>query len=545
MLKQLRLTNIVLVETAAIPFSHSFNVLSGESGSGKSAIMNALNLIAGERCDPSSVRHGEEKGIVEAIFDVSSLPEVVSTLQEAGIDHEEGSELFIRREITAAGKSRAFINNQLAQLAILKQVSSLLFEIVGQHANQKLLSLDYHRQVLDLFGNLETDVKAFAKSWLEEMQSREKLDELVRSESSRIREVEIARAEIEELELANLQEGEEEEVFAEYTQLTNADELAQKTGEILNVLNGERIGVLTHLSRQKNGFEQLLKLVPSLSDAAASFENARLELQEVAYTLRNFEASIEHNPERAAQLNTRLELINRLKRKYGPHLEDVQKYYQQTREKLERLENADADIEQLQEKVKQLSEKTEILSKALSTKRKAAATKLEKAVLKHLRSLNMPKVEFFVEITAQKRNRHGDDKMEFYLTPNVGEHRVPLRECASGGELSRIMLAIQALLAGKEKIPTLIFDEIDANIGGETAVAVGEKLKEIAAQHQILCITHFPQVAKLAEHHLRIVKKEIKGRTVTFVDLLDHSAHLEELMRMLGGTSLERLKAKS
>lgn len=544
MLKQLRLTNIVLVETAAIPFSQSFNVLSGESGSGKSAIMNALNLIAGERCDSSSVRHGEEKGIVEAIFDVSSLPEVVSTLQEAGIDHEEGSELFIRREITAAGKSRAFINNQLAQLAILKQVSSLLFEIVGQHANQKLLSLDYHRQVLDLFGNLETDVKAFAKNWQEEMQSREKLDELVRSESSRIREVEIARAEIEELELANLQEGEEEEVFAEYTQLTNADELAQKTGEILNVLNGERIGVLTHLSRQKNGFEQLLKLVPSLSDAAASFENARLELQEVAYTLRNFEASIEHNPERAAQLNTRLELINRLKRKYGPHLDDVQKYYQQTREKLERLENADADIEQLQEKVKQLSEKTETLGKGLSTKRKAAAVKLEKAVLKHLRSLNMPKVEFFVEITAQKRNRHGDDKMEFYLTPNVGEHRVPLRECASGGELSRIMLAIQALLAGKEKIPTLIFDEIDANIGGETAVAVGEKLKEIAAQHQILCITHFPQVAKLAEHHLRIIKKEIKGRTVTFVDLLDHSAHLEELMRMLGGTSLESLKAK-
>jgi DNA repair protein RecN (Recombination protein N) len=538
MLKELRLTNIVLVESTAIPFASSFNVLSGESGSGKSAIMNALNLIAGERCDPSSVRHGEQKGIVEAVFDISALPEAASILNDAGIDHEEGQELFIRREITAAGKSRAFINNQLAQLALLKQVSALLFEIVGQHANQKLLSLDYHRQVLDLFGNLESDVKAFFLSWQEETQTREKLEELVRSESLRIREIEIARAEIEELDLANLQEGEEDEVFAEYTQLTNADELAQKAGEILNVLN-----VLPQLARQKNAFEQLLKLVPSLADAAASYENARLELHEVAHTLRNFEASIEHNPERAGELNTRLELINRIKRKYGPLLGDVRTYHRQVREKLERLENADADIERLQEQLKKLSEKTAALSSVLSAKRKTAAAKLETAILKHLRSLNMPKVEFFVEITSQKRNRHGDDKIEFYLTPNVGENRVPLLNCASGGELSRIMLAIQALLAGKEKIPTLIFDEIDANIGGETAVAVGEKLKEIAERHQILCITHFPQVAKLAEHHLRIVKKEVKGRTVTFVDQLDHAAHLEELMRMLGGT-IEKLKAK-
>lgn len=540
MLKELRLTNIVLVESTTIPFAPSFNVLSGESGSGKSAIMNALNLIAGERCDASHVRHGEEKGVVEAVFDIANLPEILPILNEAGIDHEAGEELFIRREITAAGKSRAFINNQLAQLAILRQVSSFLFEIVGQHANQKLLLLDYHRQVLDLFANLESDVKAFYLSWQEETETRTKLDEMIRSESIRIREMEIAKAEIEELEQANLQEGEEEELFAEYTQLSNADELAQKAGDILNILNGERIGVLTHLNRQKNTFEQLLKLAPSLAEAALSYENARLELHEIAHTLRNFQASIEHNPERAAILNTRLELINRIKRKYGPDIQDILTYYQQTREKLDRLENADADIERLQEELKQLSEKTEVLSQSLSAKRKAAAPKLEAAVLNHLCSLNMPKVVFSLEITQQKRNRHGDDKIEFYLTPNVGEHRVPLRECASGGELSRIMLAIQALLAGKEKIPTLVFDEIDANIGGETAVAVGEKLKEIAGQHQILCITHFPQVAKLADHHLRIAKKEIKGRTITFVDQLDHAAHIEELMRMLGGLAIER-----
>lgn len=300
MLKELRLSNIILVESAAIPFSQCFNVLSGESGSGKSAIMNALNLIAGDRSDASSVRHGEDKGIVEAVFDIANLPQLMHVLDEAGIDHENGAELFIRREITSAGKSRAFINNQLAQLAVLRQVTSYLFEVVGQHANQKLLSLDYHRQTLDLFGDLEKELAAFSASWQEETKTRDALEQLVRSESQRMRDIEIARVEIEELEEANIKEGEEEEVFAEYTQLSNSDELAQKVGEILNVLSGEKIAALAHISRQKAAFEHLVKLVPSLADVAASYENARLELHECAHTLRNFEGSIEHNPERVA-----------------------------------------------------------------------------------------------------------------------------------------------------------------------------------------------------------------------------------------------------
>lgn len=537
MLKELRLANIVLVESAAIPFSQCFNVLSGESGSGKSAIMNALNLVAGERCDASCVRHGEAKGIVEAIFDVSNLPQLLDILAEGGIDHEKGAELFIRREITAQGKSRAFINNQLAQLALLRQITAHLFEVVGQHANQKLLSLDYHRQILDLFANAEPDLEAFSKSWHEENLVREELEQLVRTESQRMRDLETTRLEIEELEQANIKEGEEEEVYAEYTQLSNADELAQRVNEILHVFRGEKIAALAHLGRQKASFEQLSKLAPNLNEAFKSYENALLELHEVAHTLNHFESSIEHNPERAAFLDSRLEQINRIKRKYGPSVEEILTYYKQAKLRLEKLENADADIECLQLKLADLSKKTDELSSQLSAIRKMAARQLQNAVEEQLRSLNMPKVEFFAEITNQKRTRHGDDKIEFYLIPNVGEHKVPLRDCASGGELSRIMLAIQGLLAGKEKIPTLIFDEIDANIGGETAAVVGDKLKEIAAQHQVLCITHFPQVAKLAEHHLRIRKKEIEGRTVTLVDALDHSAHQQELMRMLGGIS--------
>lgn len=538
-LKELRLTNIVLVETISIPFSNGFNVLSGESGSGKSAIINALNLIQGDRSDPSVIRRGADKGIVEAVFDINNLRQVEHLLDEAGIDHQHGDELYIRREITTAGKSRAFINNQLAQLALLRQITGYLFEIVGQHANQKLLSTDYHRQVVDLYGKLENDVSAFAHSLEEELQTRQSLESLVQSESQRIRQIEILTTEIEEIEQANLKDGEEEELFSEYTLLSNAEELMEKTSDILRVLSGEKIGALPHLNRLRGTFDQLIRLAPNLAETAASFENARLELEEVSHCIQRYESRIEHNPEKAGTINSRLEVINKLKKKYGPTIEEVQSYLANATKKLTSLQNADADIEMLQEKLKSDSERTNALAAKLSQKRATVAAQLQTAAMKQLRSLNMPKAEFFIEITPQKRTRHGDDKIEFYLTPNVGEHRISLKDCASGGELSRTLLTIQTLLAGKDKIPTLIFDEVDANIGGETASIVGEKLKDIAKKHQVLCITHFHQVARQAEYHLRIYKQEISGRTVTLVDTLDKDGQHLELERMLGRNTIK------
>lgn len=537
MLKELRLTNIVLVENSAIPFSTTFNVLSGESGSGKSAIMNALNLIAGDRCDTSTLRRGADKGNVEAIFDIASNKPLLHLLQESGIDHDASEDLLIKREINATGKSRAFINNQLAQASLLKQVSAFLLDIVGQHANQKLLSLDYHRHVVDLYGETTKDREAFARSHHEEMETKQELDQLVQSESQRLRAIENCKLEIEELDEANIKEGEEEEVFAEYTQLSNADEIALYATEILQAMEGERSPALVLLSRQKGAFERLIKLSPHLAESATAFNNALLELGEVAHTLRRFSSSVEANPARMEKLNKRLELISLIKRKYGSSFEEIQRYHADAKTKLAKLENTDADIERLQTRLTALTSETNTLAVALSTKRKAAAKKLEKALASQLHQLNMPKAECKVEITPQKRQANGDDKIEFYLTPNVGEHTVSLRECASGGELSRIMLALQVLLAGKEQIPTIIFDEIDANIGGETAVIVGQKLKEIAARHQVLCITHFPQVARQAEHHLRIFKQEVEGRTFTCIETLDETAHEHELARMHGLTS--------
>lgn len=532
MLKQLNIQNIILVESAQIAFEKGLNVLSGETGSGKSALINSLSLIAGERADVGMIRRGAEKGVVEAVFDIDALPQVIQALHDAGIDHASDEELIIRREIATNGKSRAFINNQMAQVGLLRTLTGYILEMVGQHANQKLLSLDNHREMVDLFGNL--DARPFAQSWREENDLRTQLHELTHSETERLREIERYRVELDELQAAHLQENEEEELFKEYTLLSNAEERITKVAEILQMLSGERNAVLALLNRQNTTLEQLAQIDPSLSDTLQSYSNARLELQEVAHTLRNYQTRIEHNPERLATINERLTLIDKLKRRYGTSFADIHTYQMQITAKLQAFEQGDSHIETLRQRLEKLVAQNNIDAQQLTKKRQVAARALEQAVIDELRHLNMAKAQFHCQLSPQPRNRHGDDRLEFFLTPNIGEHPIAIKECASGGELSRVMLALQTLLAGKEKIPTLIFDEIDANIGGATASVIGEKLKAIGQQHQVLCITHFPQVAKQADHHLQISKEELGGRTVTTVRRLDAPSRKQELARMSG-----------
>lgn len=529
MLKELRLQNIVLVESAVINFSHGFNVISGESGSGKSAIMNALDMIAGHRCDTSQLRRGETKGYVEAVFTIDAMPHIVELLDRAGIDHEAGADLFIRRELSSQGKNRAFINNQLAQLSLLRDVTEQLFDIVGQHANQKLLSLEYHRHILDVYGDHQKPATAFAQSWEEENTLHKKLEFLVQSEAQRMRDLDIYKHQVEELDEAKLVEGEEEDLFATYSMLSNADELSGYVQEVIKTL-----GIVASLARQTTTFEKLTRLDPSLEPVATSYNQALIELQEVQYSLTNYGTRIENNPEEAARLNDRLEIINRLKRKYGTSVADIHNYHKSIKEKLVALENADVEIEELQEQIKKIATKNDGLAADLTKKRTAAAKKLSTRLASELQSLNMPKVSCAIILTPQKRSKSGDDLVEIFITPNVGEHQVSLRECASGGELSRFMLALQAIVAGKESTPTIIFDEIDANIGGTTATIVGEKLHAIGKNHQVISITHFPQVAKQADHHVRIAKTESAGRTITLVENLDAPSRESELVRMSG-----------
>jgi DNA repair protein RecN (Recombination protein N) len=534
MLKELRIFNLILVVSAEIPFEKGLNVLSGETGAGKSAILQALALLIGEKANPGAIRHGSNKAVIEGLFEIDQDSLVKELLNKAGIDHGDEDDLIVKREISSSGKGRCWINNQPVQIAFLKKIGTLLVEMVDQHANQRLLSLDQHRRILDLFGGLEEDVSLFAKSWEAEQTLKKRIEEAIRNEAQRLRDIEVCRLELEELYEGNVKEGEDEELFSEYSLLINGEEIAQKVEEISQVLTGEKVSAISLLNRTLHSFEKLATLDTSLTESLNAYRNAIIELQEVAHTLRLTHSRAEHNPERLTILNDRLTLISKLKRKYGSTISEIQLYQQQTEERLQLLENADLQIEEWKEELSRLESRNKELAHEITLNRRKIAEKFAESLTEQLRSLNMSKAQFEVGMTSQFRTRHGDDKVEFFLIPNVGEKRISIRDCASGGELSRILLGIQTLLAGKESVPTLIFDEIDANIGGETAVVIGEKLRAIGAQHQLLCITHFPQVARQAHHHIQIEKQELQGRTISFVTVLDSLGKERELERMLG-----------
>lgn len=534
MLKELRIFNIILIEAAEISFENGLNVITGETGSGKSAIMHALSLITGVRADSTIVRKGMEKGSVEAYFEGPFSEPLKQILDDAGISFDEDGGLIIRREISASGKSRAFINNQFVQIALIKLVGECLVDIVSQHAGRHLLSLEAHRSIIDLYGDLGKEVSTFTDSWERESDLQKKLNELVGSEAQRLREIEANLRELEELQEACLKEGEDEELFAEYSLLVNSEELASKSAALLQVLNGERQSVIQLLNKQKSIFDELVSMDASLTPTFEAFSTASIELQEIAYTLAGYHSRIECNPSLCERLNDRLTLISQLKRKYGSTIPEIHVYQQKLSSRLAELENSDTEIEKIKEELSQLSAINHKLASQLTSKRKQAAKRFESEMVKQLVSLNMPKVEFQVEISSQKRSRLGDDIVEFFFVPNVGEHRIPIRECASGGELSRMLLALHVMLAGKGQIPTLVFDEIDEGIGGTTANLVGDKLCALGINHQVLCITHFPQVAKRAALHLQISKTERKGRTATDIQALDEVSRNHEISRMLG-----------
>jgi DNA repair protein RecN (Recombination protein N) len=533
MLKYLLIQNIILVEKGTLSFNVGLNILTGETGSGKSAIMHGLSLAIGDRTDTNLIRRGCEKGVIEAVFDVDN-PNIFSLLVEGGIDHECGQELIIRREISLGGKGRIFINNQLVQLSFLRRLGTLLVQIVGQHANRSLLSLDYHREVLDLYGDLNPLLSRYQQSYDSEGIIKQELGKYFREEAERLREIEVYKREIEELDDAQIKPGEDDDLFAEYTLLSNAEEISLKINEINQILSGERQPLLAILNRQKQSLETLIHFDSSLKETANAFQNVFLELQEISYTLRHYQSHLHWDPERLAEINERLTLLNRLKRKYGSTVEEILAYQRQIRIKLKDLENADSKIENLQIQLSEHEIKTQELAKELSLKRQHYALQFGKDLTAHLHSLNMSKAEFTVQITKQKPIREGEDLVEFFLYPNVGERRIALKDGASGGEISRVLLALQTLLAGKEQTATLIFDEVDANIGGETATIVGDRLREISKQHQVICITHFPQVAKQANHHLQISKEEKEGRTITLIQELDAESREVELARMAG-----------
>lgn len=538
MLKRLRLFNILLIEEADISFNKGLNILTGETGAGKSAVIEGLMLSLGRRSGNTLLRHATSRGFVEAVFDIEKVIEVHDFLKNSGIAHEAKEYLVIRREIHTSGKNLSFVNNCLVQLPILQKIGSYLIDVVGQDSHQNFKSLDYHRQSLDQYGSLQDPLKTIERKYKSCKTLEKKLKELSKQESERLKNIEIHQEKITEIKTANLQLGEEEELFKEFTRLSNIEELSDCSNTIYKELIEDKSSILPSLSKHLNILERLSSLDPSLEDLKEAVKNICIELQEIAYTLCSYRKSAYRDPDKLSTLHERLQLIEKLKNKYGDNIENVLSYLENKERDVKILKNFDYEIENLHSNLSREKETYDRLYEKLTEKRRRIAKSFEQSMTKEIRSLNMPTASFRVSISKRSIKRFDNDLIEFLLYPNKGEKIVSLQNCASGGELSRAMLALKTVLAGQEKTPTLFFDEIDGNIGGETASIVGKKLKIIGKNHQVLCITHLPQIAKEADNHLKISKEERNKRTISSIASLSLHERKTEIARMLGGESL-------
>jgi DNA repair protein RecN (Recombination protein N) len=537
MIKSLILNNLVLVESCEIHFGPSFNVITGETGAGKTALIEAIGLALGERADSSLIRKGCDRAYVEVVFDVETSPHLKEQLEEAGIPLLAEEYLVIRREISKEGKNRAFINCRMAPLPLLQKIGAELIDLIGQHAHQTLRSLDAQRSLVDLFSNLTDDLNTFQALYNKEKDLQKTLEELQQLAAHREREQDTYRFQLEEIQSANLKKGEEEATYEQYQKLAHAQELTEKIQSMLQMLSDQPSAVLPQLARIYKMCDTLIKYDPHLKEVVSLINEAQIALTEVMRTLQASE-NLDAHPQSLQALEDRLSLISRLKRKYGQTFEEIESFRQKIQSELTRLENLSDEIGALKSTLFEAKAQTQQAAEQLSAKRQQAAIQLQQALTAQLQILNMNGAEVTIEVLPQARSLTGDDKVQFWLKANTGELPSLVKEHASGGELSRLLFALKIALAEKNNTPTLMFDEIDANVGGKTASIIGKQLQELGRFRQVICVTHFPQVASQADIHFSVQKVETQGRTVTEIKQLTKKQREQELLRMIGGKEL-------
>jgi DNA repair protein RecN (Recombination protein N) len=550
-LLELRLENYAVIDHLTVEFAPGLNLLTGETGAGKSIIIDALALLMGDKASPDLVRFGADRAMISAVFEIESGSEklVAKILESNGIDAEDEN-LILRREISAA-KGRVFVNNQPATVSVLKQLAPYLASIHAQ--NESLVSFDgeVRLALLDSFAGTQLDAtaEAFAK-W---KQINGKIQELETGEQDRLRLVDLWTFQRREIEDAKLQPGEDERLETEKRVLANAEKIYNSAMQAFDLLYEGSASTSASLRAAQKHLEELIRYEPKFQEALASLETARISVEDVGASLRDYAGGIEASPEHLAQIEDRLALLDRLKRKYGPALEDVIRLREEVTQKLSEIENKDDILLQLRVELAAAAEQYLQVARALSKKRYEAAKKLEKLVEAEINELSM-KTQFRIEIsgTDDENNwtANGFDQVEYMISTNPGEPMHPLDQIASGGEMSRVMLALKATVesssrkkaAGAQR--TLVFDEIDTGIGGRAAEAVGKKLKSLSRTSQVLCVTHLPQIATFADHHYLIEKKRAGDRTRTTVRKITGPERTEEVARMISGAKLTETSLK-
>ncbi|MBS0629988.1 MAG: DNA repair protein RecN [Verrucomicrobia bacterium] len=522
MIKTLIIKNLILIEEAHVQFDSGLTMITGETGAGKTALIEAIRLILGERADASKVRKGCDKAFIQASFELDKTPPI---LIEAGVNVAEDEELILTREISTTGKSRAFIAGQMVPASLLQNLAPYLVDFIAQHAQVSLKSSENQRELLDLYADI--DRSDFQLLWEKEKELQGQIDIL--QERKKTQKEPLLRDQLDELFEANLKPEEEEALFGEYSLLTNAQELLSSTSQII----GETDVAIQRCNSITSLFNPLLKFDPKLEETQAMAKEARLQLIELSSALESFQAKIESDPGRLNIVEERLKMYDRLKRKYGKDLIVIQN---QIEKELESLESIDQTIEQLTEELKEIKEKTSAACQEISKKRQKGAIKLGKQLSAALQQLNIPSAEITIQVEKAARSKTGEDTIHFYLQANAGEAPTLVKDSSSGGEMSRLLFSLKLILAEKSQPKTMVFDEIDANVGGETARIMGQKLKELGEVIQVLCITHFPQVARQGDHHLRVLKEENEQRTVCKLSFVQDDEREAELLRMAGNT---------
>ncbi|MGI6261135.1 MAG: DNA repair protein RecN [Acutalibacteraceae bacterium] len=545
MLTNLNIENIAVIERSSIDFHPGLNVLTGETGAGKSIIIDSLNAVLGERTSRELIRTGAEKARVTALFEDISV-RARATLNELGLQDEENAVL-IQREIAQNGKSSFRVNGIPATASMVRDIGKSLVNIHGQHENQQLLSPHLHIHYLDSLGDLQWQLEEYYQAYRRAVELKHQMDSLNLDTQDKERRIDLLQYQIDELEQAEISLGEHEELSARKAMISNAEKIATGIGTARSVLSGEEesSGVVQQLAAVSQILAEAAKYLPALQNMADRTMEISYELQNIGEDLRSYAEQADFDPEEINRIEERLDTLYRLGLKYGKSEEDMLAYLEKAKQELDSMQFADERRAKLEEEYRQAGTKAKALALALSEKRRQAAEIFVEQVTAELAFLDMPGVKLQVAQQRCHLNATGCDEIEFLISTNPGEPPKPMAKVASGGELSRIMLAIKNVLADKDDIDTLIFDEVDAGISGRAAQKVGQKLRQVAQNRQVLCVTHLAQIAAQANSHLLIEKQVRDARTYTDVRLLDRTGRRYELARIMSGTDPSRLQLQS
>jgi DNA repair protein RecN (Recombination protein N) len=547
MLIELNIKNFAIIDALNIAFSDGFNVISGETGAGKSIIIGAASLLLGDRASTEMIRTDEDAAVVEALFNIRDNPSIKMKLDALGLDGRD--ELMIRRVISRSGKNRVYINGSLATLSILSAIGESLMNICGQHEHQALLDADHHVDVLDEFGSLLPLRTDYGETFHRVQALRERQRSLTDLREKRAEREDFLRFQLQEITDAGLRAGEDAALQDEKKRLNNVQKLIDYAAHAHDRLYGKSGCILEELKRTITDIRDIRKIDRQLNLQEQELDTLYFQLEDAASTLRNYTKCLSFDPDRLAFIDDRLETLARLKRKHGGALEAVLAKQTAMQAELDQIGGADEEMGKVTSELAVQTGSMRQKALTLSQKRREKAAMLETAIEQEIRALNMTAARFEVRFRnmnasegepADHFNERGLDDIEFYLSTNVGEALKPLNRIASGGELSRIILSMKKVLARSASVGTIIFDEVDSGIGGATAEIVGEKLKEVALHHQVLCITHLPQIACFGDRHYRVVKRVSGGRANTCMEILSREERLDEISRMLGGVAMTK-----